>query len=66
VARMFIECSRENADSAGASVSSGLATAQTVYWHRDLPPNNAEILGEGVLEATSGRVLGTLANRDHL
>jgi hypothetical protein len=37
-----------------------------VYWHRELPPLNAEIMGEHVLEATSGRVQGTLAHRDEL
>ena len=35
---------------------------QRVYWHRDLPPLNADIMGEHVLEATSGRVRGTLAH----
>lgn len=37
-----------------------------VYWHRQLPPLDAELLGEHVLEATSGRVQGTLAHRDEL
>jgi hypothetical protein len=37
-----------------------------VYWHRQLPPFNAEMLGEHVLEATSGRVQGSLAHRDEL
>jgi hypothetical protein len=37
-----------------------------VYWHRQLPPLEAELLGEHVLEATSGRVQGTLAHRDEL
>lgn len=37
-----------------------------VYWHRQLPPFDAEMIGEHVLEATSGRVLGTLAHRDEL
>lgn len=27
-----------------------------VYWHRDLPPLAAEVLGEHVVEASSGRV----------
>ena len=52
------------------------ANGQRVYWHRELPPLNAEIMGEHVLdanimgehvlEATSGRVQGTLAHRDEL
>jgi hypothetical protein len=42
------------------------ADGQRVYWHRELPPLNADIMGEHVLEATSGRVRGTLAHRDEL
>ena len=37
-----------------------------VYWHRELPPARAEIMGEHVLEATSERVQGSLAHRDEL
>lgn len=37
-----------------------------VYWHRQLPPFDAEMLGEHVLEATSERVQGSLAHRDEL
>ena len=37
-----------------------------IYWHRELPPLDANIMGEHVLEATSGRVRGTLAHRDEL
>ena len=29
-----------------------------VYWHRELPPLNAELMGEYEVEATSGRVSG--------
>jgi hypothetical protein len=39
---------------------------RVVYWHRQLPPLEAEMLGEHVLEATSGRVQGSLAHRDEL
>jgi hypothetical protein len=39
---------------------------QRVYWHRDLPPFKTDIMGEHVLEATSGRVRGSLAHRDEL
>ena len=46
-----------NANDAGRGV---------VYWHRDLPPLSAEMMGEHVIEATSGRVPGTLAHRDEL
>jgi hypothetical protein len=37
-----------------------------VYWHRELPPVDAVMLGEHVLEATSVRVRGSLAHRDEL
>ena len=39
---------------------------ESVYWHRDLPPLDAEMVGEHDLEATSGRVQGSLAHRDEL
>ena len=39
---------------------------KTVFWHRDLPPLDAELLGEHTLEAVSGRVPGTLAHRDEI
>jgi hypothetical protein len=37
-----------------------------VYWHRALPPLDAEPVGEHTLEATSSRVPGTLSHRDDL
>jgi hypothetical protein len=37
-----------------------------IYWHRELPPFDAEGMGEHVVEAASGRVPGTLAHRDEL
>jgi hypothetical protein len=37
-----------------------------VYWHRELPPLDAEPLGEHTIEANSLRVPGTLARRDDL
>jgi len=40
--------------------------AQTVYWHRDLPPLDAELMADHTVEATSGRVAGTLSHRDKL
>jgi hypothetical protein len=39
---------------------------KVVYWHRDLPPLDAEAMAEHTVEATSGRVPGTLARRDDL
>ena len=47
-------------------MSAQLTPPQMVYWHRDLPPVSAEVRGEDTVEATSGRVVGTLANRDQL
>jgi hypothetical protein len=40
--------------------------SKVVFWHRDLPPLEAEPDGEHTLEASSLRVLGTLAHRDEL
>ena len=34
--------------------SIGDRMSKRIYWHRELPPLNAELLGEHVLEATSG------------
>jgi hypothetical protein len=36
------------------------------YWHRDLPPADAEPMGEHTVEATSKRVPGTIAHQDEL
>ena len=38
--------------------------APIVYWHRDLPPLDAELVAEHTVEANSSRVAGTLAHRD--
>jgi hypothetical protein len=40
--------------------------AKIVFWHRDLPPLDAELVAEHSVEATSSRVPGTLAHRDEL
>jgi hypothetical protein len=40
--------------------------SKIVYWHRELPPLDAEAVGEHIIEATSGRVPGTLVHRDEL
>jgi len=39
---------------------------RVIYWHRELPPSDAEQMGEHVVEATSPRVQNTLAHRDEL
>jgi hypothetical protein len=42
------------------------AASPIVYWHRELPPLDAEPVGEHTIEANSMRVPGTLAHRDDL
>jgi hypothetical protein len=37
-----------------------------VYWHRELPPVDAELAGEHTIEANSGRVRSTLSHRDEV
>ena len=37
-----------------------------IYWHRELPPLDAEFIGDHTVEATSVRVPGTVAHRDDL
>ena len=44
----------------------GSAVDTIIYWHRDLPPVDAELMAEHTVEATSGRVAGTLSHRDEL
>jgi hypothetical protein len=41
-------------------------TSKVVYWHRELPPVDAEILGEHTVEATSDRIQGTLTHTHEL
>jgi hypothetical protein len=38
--------------------------AKVVYWHRELPPIDAELMSEHTIEAHSQRVAGTLSHRD--
>lgn len=40
--------------------------APIVYWHRELPPLDADLVAEHTIESDSGRVAGTLAHRDAL
>jgi hypothetical protein len=40
--------------------------AKTVFWHRELPPLQADPIGEHTVEATSEHVPGTLAHRDEI
>jgi hypothetical protein len=45
---------------------SGDMKPKVVYWHRELPPIEAEVISEHTIEATSSRVPGTIAHRDEL
>ncbi len=38
--------------------------APSVFWHRELPPTDAEPVGEHTVEAVSPRVAGRLAHGD--
>jgi len=42
----------------------GEKESRCIYWHRDLPPIDAAMMGEHVLEANSGRVRASFAYRD--
>jgi len=46
--------------------ASASPVTKTVFWHRELPPFEAEAIGEHVIEAASQRVPGTLAHRDEI
>lgn len=39
---------------------------KVIYWHGDLPPLDAEQIGEHTVEATSARVRGDVAHRNAL
>jgi hypothetical protein len=49
-----------------ANATPGEDEPKIVYWHRELPPADAEPLAEHTVEATSSRVPGTIAHRDEL
>ena len=54
-------------DAAGSDAQGTDRTdVKVVYWHRELPPLNAEAIAEHTIEATSCRVAGTIAHRDEL
>jgi len=40
--------------------------APRIYWHRELPPYDAQPMGEHIVEATSSPVPDTIARRDEL
>jgi len=53
----------ENMDGVNAGDNGHL---KTVYWHRELPPLDAELMSDHTIEATSGHVAGTISHRDEL
>ena len=44
----------------------GTNGSRIVYWHRELPPFDADAVAEHSIEATSSRVPGSLVHRDEL
>jgi hypothetical protein len=46
--------------------TSEIDTAKAVYWHRELPPLDTDVMGEHTIEAVSERVSSRLAHRDKL
>lgn len=42
------------------------SNSKIVYWHRELPPVEAELVAEHTVEADSGRVAGMFSHRDEL
>src|SRR5262245_59992267 len=42
------------------------AEPKPIYWHRELPPVDAQPMGEHVVEACSARASDTMAHRDEL
>ena len=40
--------------------------AKIVFWHRELPPLEADLVAENTVEANSSRVPGTIAHRGEL
>jgi hypothetical protein len=42
------------------------SNGKRIFWHRELPPLKAEIIGQHVLEATSSRLRGSLSRQGEL
>ena len=47
-------------------MSTAKEEGRVVYWHRELPPLDAEPIGEHTVDATSGRVGDNVAHREEL
>lgn len=46
--------------------ASSAAEPKAIYWHRELPPFDAQPMGEHVVEASSTHVPDTIARREEL
>lgn len=61
--------SRADADNRGhmaEAKTSAPSPTTIVYWHRELPPLDGNVIGEHTIEAASVHVPGTIAHRDEL
>jgi hypothetical protein len=50
----------------GVTATADAHEPKVVYWHRELPPLDAEVVAEHTVEATSSRIPGTISHRDEL
>jgi hypothetical protein len=64
--KWFRRTGRRTGNTLRASPVSLPPSKQHVYWHRELPPFDAEPMEEHIVEATSEHVPHTLAHRDEL
>jgi len=66
-AENFARCANYSGRAGRANVKLNAADpSKVVYWHRELPPLEAEPLAEHVVEAWSGRVPSSYFHRDEL
>ena len=63
---MLTNTSKSGAGVNDIHIRTGDKGDKIVYWHRQLPPLDAELMGEHTIEAISGRVAGTISHRDEL
>jgi hypothetical protein len=61
---MRTEKSKSDRNASGPALVAG--ERKVVYWHRELPPFDAEPMGEHTLEANSPRIPGSLGHRDEM
>lgn len=60
-------CPCTSAEAAGHTMTPNPTDpTKRIFWHRELPPISAELLGEHVVEAVSTRVPNTFSHRDDL